>query len=205
MYDIVQQQLDKMPLVSRFVRIIFFLTFVSAIFLVVSFRPFTKKEQMEDYDQLKQAFEPFQKNLSECARQVKASEEDIHTFLESRPQSRMEGKCLVACILRRMEIINKNKVNREKLLDVNRPHYGHNTEVWIKLQKSISECAKLVDDIFEICEYASMFNDCMRVKMEHATQEDTMQQRMDALEQTEKNDFWGDDEDEMLKLVNDEL
>nr|QOV03018.1 odorant binding protein 2 [Apocheima cinerarius] len=197
---------EKMPLLSRIVKIIIFLIFVSAFYLVVSFKPLTKDEQIEGFEKMNEYVEPFRRNLTECARQVKASQEDVQNFLKRIPQSTMQGKCFVACMLKRNAIITKNEINRDNLLEANKAVYGEDSEVWTRLQKAVTECAIVVDNIFEICEYASIFNDCMHMKMEHILDKATMERRMEALGQmTGDSDYWGEDEDEMLKLVKDEL
>ncbi|CAG4938145.1 unnamed protein product [Parnassius apollo] len=150
--------------------------------------------------------EPFRKNLTECARQVKASMVDVENFLKRIPQSTTQGKCFVACILKRNAIIKNNKITQETLLEVNRAVYGDDSEVMDRLKSAITECINVVEGIFEICEYASVFNDCMHIKMEHILDKVTMERRMEALGQMTSNpDEWTDEEDEILKLVKDEL
>ncbi|XP_045778439.1 uncharacterized protein LOC123876275 [Maniola jurtina] len=183
---------------------IFLITFT--IYVVLSFKPLTKEEQMNKYNKMNQEVEPFRKNLTECARQVKASMVDVENFLKRIPQSTMQGKCFVACILRRNNIIKGNKISEENLLEVNRAVYGEDEEVMSRLKSAIDECYKAVEMIFEICEYASVFNDCMHMKMEHILDKVTMERRMEALGQMSSDpDVWTDDEDELLKLVKDEL
>ncbi|NP_001140186.1 odorant-binding protein 2 precursor [Bombyx mori] len=192
--------------VSEISRILTFLTIVSFIYIVYSFKPLTKDEHIERYNKMNEDIEPFRKNLTECARQVKASMADVEKFLKRIPQSNMEGKCFVACILKRNSLIKNNKLSQENLLEVNRAVYGDDSEVMSRLKTAILECSKIVEDIFEICEYASVFNDCMHMKMEHILDKITMERRMEALGQMSSNpDEWSEEEDEMLKLVKDEL
>lgn len=183
-----------------------FLVVFSIAYLVLSFKPLTKEEQIEKYNKMNQEVEPFRKNLTECARQVKATMVDVESFLKRVPQSTMEGKCFVACILKRNAIIVNNKIMEENLLEANKAVYGEDSEVMTRLKAAIVECTKATDDIFEICEYASVFNDCMHMKMEHILDKVTMERRMEALGQmTDDPDVWTDEEDEILKLVKDEL
>lgn len=150
--------------------------------------------------------EPFRRNISECARQVKAGMGDVENFLKRIPQATMEGKCFVACILKRNSIIKKNKIDHNSLLEANKAVYGEDSEVMTRLKAAIVECNRAVEGIFEICEYASVFNDCMHIKMEHILEKLTMERRMEALGQMSNSpDEWTDEEDEMLKLVKDEL
>ncbi|CAH0719254.1 unnamed protein product, partial [Brenthis ino] len=150
--------------------------------------------------------EPFRRNLTECARQVKASMVDVENFLKRIPQSTLQGKCFVACILKRNSIIKNNKILKENLLEANKAVYGEDSEVLSRLKTAISECNDIVEGIFEICEFASVFNDCMHMKMEHILDKVTMERRMEALGQmTSDPDLWTDEEDELLKLVKDEL
>lgn len=191
---------------TNFVTIILFLLFVSAFYLVISFQPMSKEEHIEKINKMNEEVEPFRKNLTECARQVKASMADVENFLKRIPQSSMQGKCFVACILKRNAIIKKNKVDQHTLLQLNRAVYGDDSEVLSRLKTAIGECDQVVEGIFEICEYASVFNDCMHMKMEHLLDKVTMERRMEALGQmTADPDEWNDDEEEMLKLVKDEL
>ncbi|XP_039748171.1 uncharacterized protein LOC120625235 [Pararge aegeria] len=192
-------------MVREFSTIIIFQTIFS-IFIALAFKPPTKEEQMDKYNKMNQEVEPFRKNLTECAREVKASMVDVENFLKRIPQSTMQGKCFVACILKRNNIIKKNKISEENLLEVNRAVYGDDEEVMFRLKSAIEECYRAVDMIFEICDYASVFNDCMHLKMEHILDKVTMERRMEALGQmTSDPDVWTDDEDEILKLVKDEL
>ncbi|CAH2244766.1 jg6655 [Pararge aegeria aegeria] len=192
-------------MVREFSTIIIFQTIFS-IFIALAFKPPTKEEQMDKYNKMNQEVEPFRKNLTECAREVRASMVDVENFLKRIPQSTMQGKCFVACILKRNNIIKKNKISEENLLEVNRAVYGDDEEVMFRLKSAIEECYRAVDVIFEICDYASVFNDCMHLKMEHILDKVTMERRMEALGQmTSDPDVWTDDEDEILKLVKDEL
>nr|WKF45301.1 odorant-binding protein 21 [Peridroma saucia] len=161
---------------------------------------------MKRYSKVTEDVEPFRKNLSECARQVKASMADVEHFLKRIPQANMEGKCFVACILKRNLIIKDNKISTNQLLEANRAVYGDDSEVMSRLQMAIGECVKAVDGIFEICEYASVFNDCMHIKMEHVLDQVMMERRLEAVSKmTSDPEQWGDTEDEILKLVKDEL
>lgn len=161
---------------------------------------------MKMYNKMTEEVEPFRKNLTECARQVKASMVDVEHFLKRIPQANMQGKCFVACILKRNAIIKNNKISTDQLLDANRAIYGEDSEVMARLKTAIGECTKAVDGIFEVCEYASVFNDCMHIKMEHILEQVTMERRLDAIGQiTSNSDQWGEEEDEIMKLVKDEL
>ncbi|XP_021197855.2 uncharacterized protein LOC110381778 [Helicoverpa armigera] len=185
---------------------VLFLLFSFAFYMTISFTPLTKEEQMERYNKMTEDVEPFRKNLTECARQVKASMADVEHFLKRIPQSSLQGKCFVACILKRNSIIKNNKISKEHLLEANKAVYGADSEVLDRLTIAIGECTKAVEEIFEVCEYASVFNDCMHIKMEHVLQQVTMERRMEAISKMTSNpDEWGQDEDEILKLVKDEL
>ncbi|XP_047998626.1 uncharacterized protein LOC125235992 [Leguminivora glycinivorella] len=187
-----------------------FTSFVTIIaFLIASilcFQPMSKEEHVEQFKKMGAEVEPFRKNLTECARQVKASMTDVETFLKRIPQSTLQGKCFVACILKRNSIIVKNKIVPRNLLEANKAVYGEDSEVLARLRSAIKECLKAVEGIFEICEYASVFNDCMHMKMEHILDRVTMDRRMEALGQMTSNpDVWTEEDDELLKLVKDEL
>lgn len=198
---------NEMPQkLSTFSKIIIFLIIFSVILLVRSFKPLTKEEQIQRINKMNEDVEPFRKNLTECARQVKASMVDVENFLKRIPQSTMQGKCFVACILKRNSIIKNNKIIKENLLEANRAIYGEDSEVMTRLKRAIVECDHIVEGIFEICEYASVFNDCMHMKMEHILDKVTLERRMQALGQmTSDPDAWTDEEDEILKMVRDEL
>lgn len=203
------RQLERAKMQNRISNIytcILFIVFSSAFYLTISFTPLTKEEQMQRYNKMTDDVEPFRKNLTECARQVKASMVDVENFLKRIPQASLQGKCFVACILKRNAIIKNNKISKEQLLEANRAVYGEDSEVMARLKTAIAECSKAVAGIFEICEYASVFNDCMHMKMEHILDQVTMERRMEALGQmTSDPDQWGAEEDEILKLVKDEL
>nr|AXF48722.1 odorant-binding protein OBP2.2 [Lobesia botrana] len=116
---------------------------------------------------------------------------DVESFLKRIPQSTNQGKCFVACILKRNSVIVKNKIHAENLLEANRAIYGDDSEVMRRLRLAINECSKVVEGIFEICEYASVFNDCMHMKMEHILDRVTMERRMEAMGQmTSDPDMW---------------
>ncbi|KAJ2945143.1 hypothetical protein O0L34_g9203 [Tuta absoluta] len=195
-----------MTLFTKFVTIIMFLVFASAFYLVMAFTPMTKEDQIASYNKMNEQVEPFRKNISECARQVKASMVDVENFLKRIPQSSMQGKCFVACILKRNSLIKYNKIVLDNLIEINRAVYEDDGEVLSRLKTAGTECLKVVDNIFEICEYASMFNDCMHMKMEHLLDKLTMERRMEALGQmTSDPEQWTEEDDELLKLVKDEL
>nr|ARO70196.1 Odorant Binding Protein 37 [Dendrolimus punctatus] len=197
---------DDMGTFTNLVTDIIILLFTIAIFSVYSFKPLTKEEQIESYNKMKDNIEPFRKNLTECARQVKASMMDVETFIKNLPQKSNQGKCLVACILKRNAIIRKNKIDEKHLLEINRQVYKDDSEVMARLRSAIAECTKAVEEIFEICEYASVFNDCMYLRTEHILEKVTLERRMETLGQMSSDpDQWSDEEDEMLKLVKDEL
>ncbi|KAI8441106.1 hypothetical protein MSG28_009369, partial [Choristoneura fumiferana] len=186
---------------TNFVTVMLFLVLASMFYLVVSFKPVSKEEHVERINKMNEEVEPFRRNLTECARQVKASNADIEHFLKRIPQSTSQGKCFVACILKRNAIIVKNKIMEKNLLEANRAVYSDDSEVMARLKTAIKECSKVVDGIFEICEYASVFNDCMHMKMEHILDRVTMERRMEALGQMSSNpDEWTEEEDEMLRL-----
>lgn len=187
-----------------FATLFLFITFIFHVAL--SFTPMTKEEHISKYDKMTKEVEPFRKNLTECARQVRASMNDVENFLKRIPQSTLQGKCFVACILKRNSIIVNNKVSIQNLLETNRAVYGDDNEVMSRLKSAVDECTDVADGIFEICEYASVFNDCMHMKMEHILDKVTMERRMEALGQMASNpDEWSDEDDEILKLVKDEL
>ncbi|XP_075981908.1 uncharacterized protein LOC142980425 [Anticarsia gemmatalis] len=185
---------------------VLFTLFATAFYLTVSFTPLTKEEHMERFSKISEDVEPFRRNLTECARQVKASMADVEKFLKRIPQSSMQGKCFVACILKRNMMIKNNKISKEQLLDANRLVYGEDSDVMARLKNAIGECSKVVEGIYEVCEYASVFNDCMHMRMEHILEQVTMERRMEAISKMTSNpDEWGQDEDELLQLVKDEL
>lgn len=185
---------------------VLFLLFAFAFYLTISFEPLSKEEQMKRYNKMTEDVEPFRKNLTECARQVKASMVDVENFLKRIPQANMQGKCFVACILKRNSIIKDNKISKDDLLEANRAVYGEDSEVMSRLKMAIGECTKAIEGIFEICEFASVFNDCMHIKMEHILDQVMMERRMEAVSKmTSDPDQWGDTEDEIMKLVKDEL
>ncbi|CAH0397043.1 unnamed protein product [Chilo suppressalis] len=195
------QKMDRV--LTDFIMIIFVLF---AIYLVTAYEPMTKEEHIAKFNKMNDEVEPFRKNLTECSRQVKASMVDIENFLKRIPQTSMQGKCFVACILKRNAIIRNNKVDDNGLLEANRAVYGDDSEVMSRLKSAVGECKQVVDNIFEICEYASIFNDCMHMKMEHILDKVTLERRMEALGQMSTDtDTWTDEEDEMLKLLKDEL
>lgn len=185
---------------------ILFVLFSFAFYLTISFEPLSKEEHIKRFNKITEDVEPFRKNLTECARQVKASMVDVENFLKRIPQANLQGKCFVACILKRNAIIKNNKISKEQLLEANRVVYGEDSEVMSRLKSAIGECTKVVDGIFEVCEYASVFNDCMHIKMEHILDQVIMERRMEAISKiTTDPDQWGETEDEILKLVKDEL
>ncbi|XP_059061702.1 uncharacterized protein LOC131854598 [Achroia grisella] len=191
---------------TNFATITMFLIFASAFYPAISYTPLTKDEHLDRINKMNEDVEPFRKNLTECARQVTASMADVENFLKRIPQSTTQGQCFVACILKRNAIIVKNKIDQSNLLAANAAVYGEDSEVMARLKAAIVECSDVVESIFEICEYASVFNDCMHMKMEHILDKVTMERRMEALGQMTSNpDEWSEDEDEMLKLVKDEL
>ncbi|XP_068622982.1 general odorant-binding protein 28a [Battus philenor] len=191
---------------SNFTAVMTILLLTSAFYLAFTFKPITKEEHIEKFNKMNNEVEPFRRNLTECARQVRASMTDVETFLKRIPQSTLQGKCFVACILKRNAIIRNNKIDHKALLEANLAVYGDDSEVISRLKTAMEECNKAVEGIFEICEYASVFNDCMHIKMEHILDKVTMERRMEALGQMTSNpDEWTDEEDEILKLVRDEL
>ncbi|XP_022823709.1 uncharacterized protein LOC111354467 [Spodoptera litura] len=197
---------EKMNKLTNIFASILFVLFSFAFYLTISFTPLTKDEQMERYNKMTENVEPFRKNLTECARQVKASMADVENFMKRIPQASLQGKCFVACILKRNSIIKNNKISKEHLLEANRAVYGEDSEVMARLKTAVSECTKAVEGIFEVCEYASVFNDCMHIKMEHILDQVTMERRMEAIgKMTSNPDQWTEEEDEILKLVKDEL
>lgn len=197
---------ENMPFFTKFINIILFLIFGTTFYLAVSFTPLTKEQHIDNYDKMNEHVEPFRRNLTECARQVRATMLDIEHFLKRIPQTTMQGKCFVACILKRNQIITNNKINKVNLLEANKAVYGGDSEVLDRMKGAVKECTKVIDGIFEICEYASVFNDCMHMKMEHILDKVTMERRMEALGQmTSDPDHWSEDEDYILKMVKDEL
>ncbi|KAJ8720615.1 hypothetical protein PYW08_006080 [Mythimna loreyi] len=185
---------------------ILFVLFAFAFYLAISFEPLSKEEHVKRFNKISEDVEPFRKNLTECARQVKASMVDVENFLKRIPQANPQGKCFVACILKRNAIIKNNKISKDQLLEANRAVYGEDSEVMSRLKSAIGECTKVVEGIFEVCEYASVFNDCMHIKMEHILDQVMMERRLEAIGKiTTDPEQWGDTEDEILKLVKDEL
>lgn len=190
----------------KFYYILIFLIIFTVFILVMAFTPLTKDEQIDKFNKMNEGVEPFRRNLTECARQVKASMVDVENFLKRIPQTSLQGKCFVACILKRNSIIKNNKILKENLLEANKAVYGEDSEVLSRLKLAINECSDVVANIFEICEFSSVFNDCMHMKMEHILDKVIMERRMEALGQmTADPDVWTDEEDELLKLVKDEL
>ncbi|KAF9802897.1 hypothetical protein SFRURICE_015494 [Spodoptera frugiperda] len=201
-----EREQEKMYKLQNIFALILFILFSFAFYLTISFTPLTKEEQMERYNKMIENVEPFRKNLTECARQVKASMADVENFIKRIPQASLQGKCFVACILKRNSIIKNNKISQEHLLEANKAVYGEDSEVMARLKTAVVECTQVVEGIFEVCEYASVFNDCMHIKMEHILDKVTMERRMEAIgKMTSNPDQWNEEEDELLKLVKDEL
>ncbi|KAF9802898.1 hypothetical protein SFRURICE_015496 [Spodoptera frugiperda] len=201
-----EREQEKMYKLQNIFALILFILFSFAFYLTISFTPLTKEEQMERYNKMTENVEPFRKNLTECARQVKASMADVENFIKRIPQASLQGKCFVACILKRNSIIKNNKISKEHLLEANKAVYGEDSEVMARLKTAVGECTQVVEGIFEVCEYASVFNDCMHIKMEHILDKVTMERRMEAIgKMTSNPDQWNEEEDELLKLVKDEL
>lgn len=75
--------------------------------------------------------------------------------------------------------------------------------MYFRLSEAVEECQVIVEGIFEICEYASTFNDCMHMKMEHILDRIMMERRMESLGQMSNSEYTIDDD--FIKLTRDEL
>ncbi|XP_041969652.1 uncharacterized protein LOC121726376 [Aricia agestis] len=187
----------------RFYQLLIFIFYATCS---LSLQPLEKQDYIDQFEKMSNVVEPFRHNLTECARQTKASMVDVENFLKRVPQSSIEGKCFVACMLRRNSIIKNNKIMGSHLLEINRAVYGDDGEILRRLKSAIVQCTDIVEHIFEICEYASVFNDCMHMKMEHILDKVTVERRMEALGQmTSDPEADWDADDDILQLVKDEL
>lgn len=95
---------------------------------VLSIQQLTKEEQIKEMQKVGEYFEPLRKNLTQCARQVKASMGDIELFLKRKPSNTLEGKCFVACVLKRYNVIKGNKISKTNIIQMNMEVYGQNSE-----------------------------------------------------------------------------
>lgn len=108
----------------------------------------------------------FKKNVTECAKQANASTEDVHTFIRGDPQKTKSGKCLIACILKRNEIIVNNKINKNNVMKLNRQQHDSNPNVIRGMDEAMNKCFEITKPIKDVCEYASAYNDCMTSNMD---------------------------------------
>lgn len=62
-----------------------------SIYTVSAFKPLSKEEQIDKFNKMNEEVEPFRRNLTECARQVRATMVDVENFLKRIPQATMQG------------------------------------------------------------------------------------------------------------------
>lgn len=148
---------------TRFAQIMAFLILITAIYIL---KPLIYMEQVKTSDPMEEIDEPLRRNILECMKQTRASSAEAHKFINGIPQRTTHGKCLIACVLRRNKIITRDKINKHNLLKTNRRMYDADSEVWTRFQNAVDECIEIVDSIFDPCEYASVFHECLNSKVE---------------------------------------
>lgn len=81
-----------------------------------------KKEDEREPDWSYSSFPPevknhvvqFKKNMTECLKEVQASDTRTVKRLSPKQESPVHGECLIACVLKRNGVIENGKINKGK-------------------------------------------------------------------------------------------
>lgn len=57
----------------------------------------------------------FKRNMTECLKEVQASEKNVVRHLSPNKESPVHGECLIACVLKRNGVIRNGKIYKGKL------------------------------------------------------------------------------------------
>ncbi|KAG7304937.1 hypothetical protein JYU34_010352 [Plutella xylostella] len=102
----------------------------------------------------------FKKNMSECLKEVQASDTRTVKRLSPSKHSPIHGECLIACVLKRNGVIENGKVNKGNLIALVNKFYAKNTKVMKKLDKNLDRCINASVQVRDECSMAELLNQC---------------------------------------------
>ncbi|ALC49606.1 Pbprp2 [Drosophila busckii] len=101
----------------------------------------------------------------ECKAESGASEDDVEHLMKHEPAATHEGKCLLACVMKKFEILDDaGKLSKEHALEMIKNLSKHGAEKDAAAEEIIDLCeAKDVPE--DHCDAAAVYEDCIVAHM----------------------------------------
>nr|XP_034836578.1 uncharacterized protein LOC117992953 isoform X2 [Maniola hyperantus] len=111
-------------------------------------------------EEVKKHADDFKRNMSECLKEVQASDKRTVKRLSPNKESPVHGECLIACVLKRNGVIEHGKVRKENLLTLVRKFYAKDEKLIKKLEKNLDRCIEVSVRSKDDCAIAARLNEC---------------------------------------------
>nr|AXF48723.1 odorant-binding protein OBP2.3 [Lobesia botrana] len=96
----------------------------------------------------------FKQNMSECLKEVQANDKRPVKRLSPKTESPVNGECLIACVLKRSQVIDNGKINKANLISLVSKFYAKDTKMIKKLDKNLDRCIEMSANIRDECHLA---------------------------------------------------
>ncbi|XP_026751691.1 uncharacterized protein LOC113512109 [Galleria mellonella] len=104
--------------------------------------------------------EQFKRNMTDCLKEVQAKDKRPVTRLSPNKESPVHGECLIACVLKRNDVIVNGKINKANLISLVSKFYAKDTKLMKKLEKNLDRCIEMSIHNRDECTMASQLNIC---------------------------------------------
>ncbi|XP_061717444.1 uncharacterized protein LOC133525185 [Cydia pomonella] len=102
----------------------------------------------------------FKQNMTECLKEVQANDKRTVKRLSPKSESPVNGECLIACVLKRNQVISNGKIVKANLISLVSKFYAKDTKMMKKLDKNLDRCVELSAKIRDECALAAQLNAC---------------------------------------------
>ncbi|KAG5669158.1 hypothetical protein PVAND_017053 [Polypedilum vanderplanki] len=96
----------------------------------------------------------------ECKNEVGATDNELSLLILKKPMVTKEGKCLVACIMKSMGIVEDQKMNEQNFIDFVSVAAKNDAGIIKKMREIASKCENIKDP--DECEMAVMAIACIK-------------------------------------------
>ncbi|XP_063384451.1 uncharacterized protein LOC134670580 [Cydia fagiglandana] len=102
----------------------------------------------------------FKQNMTECLKEVQANDKRTVKRLSPKSESPVNGECLIACVLKRNQVISNGKIVKANLISLVSKFYAKDTKMMKKLDKNLDRCVETSAAARDECALAARLNQC---------------------------------------------
>ncbi|OWR41627.1 uncharacterized protein LOC133319691 [Danaus plexippus] len=111
-------------------------------------------------EDVKKHVDQFKRNMSECLKEVHASDKRPVKRLSPKKESPVHGDCLIACVLKRNSVIENGKIHKENLIALVKKFYEKDEKLMKKLERNLDRCIETSARDKDDCAIAARLNEC---------------------------------------------